>query len=106
MLISLGKTVSRCLLYPCPTQLRRELESVRHHRRQYRDKRSATPIPVVGMCGYTNAGAGAGRTTGAAGWRRGASVHVCAQKPLGQYVGHSNNGLCDNPQQRTWGDAP
>ncbi len=45
---------------PLPPQLpspRPSLPSqVRLHRRQYRDKRSSTPIPVVSICGYTNAG--------------------------------------------------
>lgn len=27
------------------------------HRRAYRDRRAATPIPVVALVGYTNAGA-------------------------------------------------
>ncbi|GFR45981.1 hypothetical protein Agub_g7453, partial [Astrephomene gubernaculifera] len=36
--------------------LRRELEAVRTHRRQYRERRAEVPVPVVGICGYTNAG--------------------------------------------------
>ncbi|EFJ39892.1 hypothetical protein VOLCADRAFT_108445 [Volvox carteri f. nagariensis] len=48
--------VDKRLLRDRAAALRRELEAVRTHRRQYRDKRSATPIPVVGICGYTNAG--------------------------------------------------
>lgn len=36
--------------------LRKELESVRQHRRQYRDRRSSVPVPVVSLVGYTNAG--------------------------------------------------
>jgi GTP-binding protein HflX len=37
-------------------QLKRELESVRGHRQQYRDRRASVPIPVVSLVGYTNAG--------------------------------------------------
>ncbi|GLC45322.1 hypothetical protein PLESTB_000309600 [Pleodorina starrii] len=48
--------IDKRLLRDKAAALRRELEAVRTHRRQYRDKRSATPIPVVGICGYTNAG--------------------------------------------------
>ncbi|KAJ7541315.1 hypothetical protein O6H91_10G054000 [Diphasiastrum complanatum] len=36
--------------------LKRELESVRSHRQQYRDRRAAVPIPVISLVGYTNAG--------------------------------------------------
>eukprot|EP00200_Dunaliella_tertiolecta_P002918 CAMPEP_0202349620 /NCGR_PEP_ID=MMETSP1126-20121109/7035_1 /ASSEMBLY_ACC=CAM_ASM_000457 /TAXON_ID=3047 /ORGANISM="Dunaliella tertiolecta, Strain CCMP1320" /LENGTH=567 /DNA_ID=CAMNT_0048941459 /DNA_START=1727 /DNA_END=3430 /DNA_ORIENTATION=- len=36
--------------------LRKELESVRTHRRNYRKRRQAAPIPVVALIGYTNAG--------------------------------------------------
>ncbi|KAG6552282.1 hypothetical protein Mapa_006135 [Marchantia paleacea] len=36
--------------------LKRQLESVRDHRQQYRDRRAAVPIPVVSLVGYTNAG--------------------------------------------------
>ncbi|MBT3182178.1 MAG: GTPase HflX [Deltaproteobacteria bacterium] len=38
------------------TKLRRNLESVRAHRRIHRMKRDAVPIPLVSMVGYTNAG--------------------------------------------------
>ncbi|PNW71706.1 hypothetical protein CHLRE_16g665650v5 [Chlamydomonas reinhardtii] len=48
--------IDKRLLRDKAAQLRRELEAVRTHRRQYREKRSSTPIPVVGICGYTNAG--------------------------------------------------
>ncbi|KAG9147058.1 hypothetical protein Leryth_005309 [Lithospermum erythrorhizon] len=36
--------------------LKKELESVRNHRKQYRNRRLAVPIPVVSLVGYTNAG--------------------------------------------------
>eukprot|EP00897_Mesotaenium_endlicherianum_P000465 jgi/Mesen1/10419/ME000818S09894 len=36
--------------------LKKELETVREHRQQYRDRRAATPIPVISLVGYTNAG--------------------------------------------------
>ncbi|BBN18262.1 GTPase [Marchantia polymorpha subsp. ruderalis] len=36
--------------------LKRQLDSVRDHRQQYRDRRAAVPIPVVSLVGYTNAG--------------------------------------------------
>lgn len=36
--------------------LRKELNSVRGHRQQYRDRRGSVPIPVVSLVGYTNAG--------------------------------------------------
>ncbi|KAL2609080.1 hypothetical protein R1flu_027653 [Riccia fluitans] len=36
--------------------LKTQLESVRDHRQQYRDRRAAVPIPVVSLVGYTNAG--------------------------------------------------
>lgn len=41
--------VDRRLLKTRITQLRRELESVRDHRQQYRDRRAATPIPVISL---------------------------------------------------------
>lgn len=44
------------LLRDKAAQLKRELESVRTHRRNYRNRRSQTPIPVVALVGYTNAG--------------------------------------------------
>ncbi|KAG1334134.1 GTPase HflX-like [Cocos nucifera] len=37
-------------------ELRKELESVRKHRKQYRNRRLSVPIPVVSLVGYTNAG--------------------------------------------------
>ncbi|XP_038897541.1 GTPase HflX [Benincasa hispida] len=36
--------------------LRKELESVRVHRKQYRSRRFSVPVPVVSLVGYTNAG--------------------------------------------------
>ncbi|XBI71893.1 hypothetical protein VPH35_065983 [Triticum aestivum] len=36
--------------------LRKELESVRKHRKLYRNRRRSVPIPVVSLVGYTNAG--------------------------------------------------
>ncbi|KAL4566387.1 hypothetical protein LXL04_030502 [Taraxacum kok-saghyz] len=36
--------------------LRKELESVRKHRKQYRTRRLSVPVPVVSLVGYTNAG--------------------------------------------------
>lgn len=36
--------------------LRKELESVRRHRKLYRNRRVSVPIPVVSLVGYTNAG--------------------------------------------------
>lgn len=36
--------------------LKKGLEAVREHRQQYRDRRAATPIPVISLVGYTNAG--------------------------------------------------
>ncbi|XP_010552485.1 PREDICTED: uncharacterized protein LOC104822831 isoform X2 [Tarenaya hassleriana] len=36
--------------------LKKELESVRQHRKQYRSRRCAVPVPVVSLVGYTNAG--------------------------------------------------
>uniref|UniRef100_A0A804HN35 Hflx-type G domain-containing protein n=1 Tax=Musa acuminata subsp. malaccensis TaxID=214687 RepID=A0A804HN35_MUSAM len=36
--------------------LRKELESVRQHRKQYRNRRLSVPVPVVSLVGYTNAG--------------------------------------------------
>lgn len=43
--------VDRRLLKTRITQLRRELESVRDHRQQYRDRRASTPIPVISLVG-------------------------------------------------------
>ncbi|KAG0603965.1 hypothetical protein M758_10G134400 [Ceratodon purpureus] len=37
-------------------QLKKQLETVRGHRQQYRDRRASVPIPVVSLVGYTNAG--------------------------------------------------
>ncbi|KAK4274802.1 hypothetical protein QN277_017976 [Acacia crassicarpa] len=36
--------------------LKKELESVRKHRKQYRNRRISVPVPVVSLVGYTNAG--------------------------------------------------
>jgi len=36
--------------------LRRQLEDVRAHRRRYRQRRQAVPLPVIALVGYTNAG--------------------------------------------------
>ncbi|RYR00991.1 hypothetical protein Ahy_B06g079862 isoform D [Arachis hypogaea] len=36
--------------------LKKELESVRKHRQQYRNRRFSVPVPVVALVGYTNAG--------------------------------------------------
>lgn len=36
--------------------LKKELESVRKHRKQYRTRRLSVPVPVVSLVGYTNAG--------------------------------------------------
>ncbi|XP_057427219.1 uncharacterized protein LOC130720582 [Lotus japonicus] len=36
--------------------LKKELESVRKHRKQYRNRRFSIPVPVVSLVGYTNAG--------------------------------------------------
>ncbi|XP_026442661.1 uncharacterized protein LOC113342288 [Papaver somniferum] len=36
--------------------LKKELDSVRQHRKQYRTRRLSVPVPVVSLVGYTNAG--------------------------------------------------
>ncbi|KAJ3675607.1 hypothetical protein LUZ60_004649 [Juncus effusus] len=36
--------------------LKKELESVRQHRKLYRNRRHSAPVPVVSLVGYTNAG--------------------------------------------------
>ncbi|MEW5300328.1 MAG: hypothetical protein WDW36_003265 [Sanguina aurantia] len=36
--------------------LKKKLEAVRTHRRHYRERRQSTPIPVIAIVGYTNAG--------------------------------------------------
>ncbi|XP_078172252.1 GTP-binding protein, HflX [Carex rostrata] len=38
------------------TALKKELESVRKHRKLYRNRRHSVPMPVVSLVGYTNAG--------------------------------------------------
>ncbi|XP_038976974.1 GTPase HflX-like isoform X3 [Phoenix dactylifera] len=37
-------------------ELRKELESVRKHRKQYRYRRLSVPVPIMSLVGYTNAG--------------------------------------------------
>jgi GTP-binding protein HflX len=44
------------LLRSRAARLRRDIEEVRTHRKAYRDRRASTPIPVVALVGYTNAG--------------------------------------------------
>lgn len=58
------KEIDKRLLRDKIGLLKREIESIRTHRRQYRDKRSRTPIPVVAIVGYTNAGARASSRSG------------------------------------------
>ncbi|KAL4857010.1 GTPase HflX [Chlorella vulgaris] len=48
--------VDRRLLKGRMARLRRDIEEVRTHRRAYRERRAAAPIPVVALVGYTNAG--------------------------------------------------
>jgi GTP-binding protein HflX len=48
--------VDRRLLRNQAAKLRRQLEDIRGHRKGYRDRRAAAPIPVVALVGYTNAG--------------------------------------------------
>ena len=48
--------VDKRLLRDRASALKKELESVRTHRRNYRQRRSETPVPVVALVGYTNAG--------------------------------------------------
>eukprot|EP00252_Welwitschia_mirabilis_P002891 TRINITY_DN128_c0_g1_i9.p1 TRINITY_DN128_c0_g1~~TRINITY_DN128_c0_g1_i9.p1 ORF type:complete len:161 (-),score=21.42 TRINITY_DN128_c0_g1_i9:108-590(-) len=48
--------VDKRLLRDRIASLRRELQSVRQHRKQYRTRRSSVPLPVVSLVGYTNAG--------------------------------------------------
>lgn len=48
--------VDKRLLRDRIAQLKRDLEHVRTHRRNYRTRRAETPIPVVALVGYTNAG--------------------------------------------------
>ncbi|KAK1270544.1 GTP-binding protein [Acorus gramineus] len=40
----------------CIGALKTELDSVRQHRKQYRNRRLSVPVPVVSLVGYTNAG--------------------------------------------------
>lgn len=48
--------VDRRLLRNQAAKLRRQIEEVRSHRKAYRERRAAAPIPVVALVGYTNAG--------------------------------------------------
>jgi len=48
--------VDRRLLRSRAAKLRKDIEDVRTHRKAYRDRRAAAPIPVVALVGYTNAG--------------------------------------------------
>lgn len=48
--------IDKRLLRDRISDLRKSLESVRTHRKNYRTRRSLTPIPVVALVGYTNAG--------------------------------------------------
>eukprot|EP00898_Chlorokybus_atmophyticus_P009207 jgi/Chlat1/9288/Chrsp99S08547 len=48
--------VDRRLLRKRMGVLKKEIEGVRSHRQQYRDRRSGKPVPVVSLVGYTNAG--------------------------------------------------
>lgn len=48
--------IDRRLLRSRAARLRRDIEEVRTHRKAYRDRRASTPIPVVALVGYTNAG--------------------------------------------------
>lgn len=48
--------VDKRLLRSKMAALREDLDAVRSHRRQYRQRRADAPIPVVALVGYTNAG--------------------------------------------------
>lgn len=48
--------VDRRLLRDRAAKLRRDIEEVRTHRKQYRDRRAQAPIAVAALVGYTNAG--------------------------------------------------
>ncbi|KAG1653172.1 hypothetical protein FOA52_008526 [Chlamydomonas sp. UWO 241] len=50
------KETDRRLLRDHAAQLRKELDSVRTHRRNYRERRNRMPIPTAALVGYTNAG--------------------------------------------------
>ncbi|XP_037427316.1 GTPase HflX [Triticum dicoccoides] len=47
--------VDKRILRTQVSTLRKELESVRKHRKLYRNRRRSVPIPVVSLVGYTNA---------------------------------------------------
>ena len=48
--------IDKRLLRDRMTLLRAKLEQVRTHRANYRSRRASTGVPVVALCGYTNAG--------------------------------------------------
>lgn len=48
--------IDKRLLRDRVAALKKELETVRTHRRAYRTRRQLAPIPVVALVGYTNAG--------------------------------------------------
>ncbi|KAK9810057.1 hypothetical protein WJX72_004066 [[Myrmecia] bisecta] len=48
--------VDKRLLRTRMATLRKLLDDVRAHRKQYRDRRAEAPVPVVALVGYTNAG--------------------------------------------------
>ena len=52
--------IDKRLLRDKAGQLAKELEAVRTHRKNYRDRRTTAPIPVIAIVGYTNAGKGGG----------------------------------------------
>jgi GTP-binding protein HflX len=50
------KEVDKRILRDQISVLKKELETVRKHRKQYRTRRVSVPVPVVSLVGYTNAG--------------------------------------------------
>ncbi|PNX72023.1 GTPase HflX-like protein, partial [Trifolium pratense] len=50
------KEVDKRILRDQIAVLKKELETVRKHRKQYRNRRVSVPVPVVSLVGYTNAG--------------------------------------------------